>query len=109
MSSLRQRSRLPPKTKVKTKVDSPQPTGQEGIKFSSHLAGQGRVAVLRRAVGDHKVGPWRSKDKSAQLFPTALHSVRSRARQGLREPGAVHPLPFYTGETSQGGLACPES
>lgn len=48
---------MPPKTKVKTKVDSPQPTGQEGIKFSGHLAGQGRVAVFRRAVGDHKVGP----------------------------------------------------
>lgn len=59
---------MPPNTKVKTKVDSPQPTGQEGIKFSGHLAGQGRVAVLGGAVGDHKVGPWRRTDKSAQLL-----------------------------------------
>ena len=67
-------------------MHSPQPTGQEGIKLSSHLAGQGWVAVLRRAVGDHEVGPWRSEDKSeapAQLLD-------------LRGPGAVHALSVYT-------------
>lgn len=57
-TELRQRSHLPPETQV----HSPQPTGQKGIKLSSHLAGQGWVAVLCRAVGDHEVGPWRSEN-----------------------------------------------
>ena len=44
------------------------------------------MAVLRRAVGDHEVGPWRSEDKSEA--PTQLLD--------LRGPGAVHALSVYT-------------
>ena len=53
-----------------------QPTCQESIKFSGHLAGQGRVAVFRRAVGDHKLGPQslleafiQSVSEDERLFP----------------------------------------
>ena len=38
-------------------MHSPQPTGQEGIKLSSYLSRQGWMAVLHRAVGEHKVVP----------------------------------------------------
>ena len=38
-------------------AESSQLTGQEGIKFSGHLAGQGRVAVLCRAVGPTRWDP----------------------------------------------------
>lgn len=55
---MRQMSHLSPETPV----HSPQPTGQEGIKLSSHLARQGGVAVLCRTVGDHEVWPWGSED-----------------------------------------------
>lgn len=55
-----------------------QPTGQEGIKFSSHLAGQGRVAVLRRAVGDHKVGP-------QSLLEAFIRAVSEDERLGMRK------------------------
>ena len=96
-TDLGQISHLPPETKL----NSPQPAGQEGIKLSSHLAGQGWVAVLCGAVGDHEVGPWRSEDKSGapgQLLPTALRGREYRARKGLRKPGAVWSLPFDTQE-----------
>lgn len=42
-----------PEVALKTQMHSPQSTGQEGIQLSSHLARQGWVAVLCRAVGDH--------------------------------------------------------
>lgn len=71
-------------------MHSPQFTGQEGIELSSHLAGQGRVAVLCRAVGDHEVGPWRSKERSggaAQLVSTALHTeCKARPQRAQSSP-----------------------
>ena len=70
-----------------------QPTGQEGIKFSGHLAGKGRVAVFRRAVGDHKVGP-------QSLLEAFIQAVSEDERLGMRKesgqgsvkesPGSAH-------------------
>lgn len=59
------------------------------------------MAVLSRAVGDHEVGPWRSRDKSedpAQILPTALHavSVQSKTSESLEQSTCSR---FTHGET----------
>lgn len=43
---------------------APATTGHKGVQLSSHLAGQGWVAVLGGAVGDHKVGAWTNEEWS---------------------------------------------
>lgn len=60
---------------------SPQAAGQEGVELRSHLAGQGQVAVLGRAVGEDHMATCQRRESSEPA-----HFARSQGgHQGRRE------------------------